>query len=234
MIEIGSTEFLLKVPSLPEKDFELYSTRLFDQWAASLEKSLSLTDYSIALEIEEGSISGKAKIAAAAGAIYVGIANYGGFISGLQTIRSQISYVNNLLVENAQQPFDCGKTSVTIRNRGGALSRLQSLFHRVQKGTLTADEAIRHAMEVFGEEADDIPGLVEDLKKDFENAPKYPEQLSLIESENDECGATAIDIPTKNPSRKRAPQPIPASQQFRIEIRKDSKKGKKRVKVTKK
>lgn len=233
MIEIGSTDFLLKVPSLPEKEFELYSSKLFDRWAENLEKSLSLTDYSIVLEIEEGSISGRAKIAAVAGAIYIGVANYGGFISGLQTIRSQISYVNNLLVENAQQPFDCSKKNVTIRNRGGALSRLQFLFHKVQKGTLTADEAMHHAMEIFGEEADDIPGLVEQLKKEFEGAPKYPEQLSLIESEYDEC-ETNIELSTKKPSKKRVPQPVPASQQFRIEIWRESKNGKKRVKVTKK
>lgn len=233
MIEIGSTDFLLNVPTLPEKDFELYSSKLFDQWAENLENALSLTDYSIALEIEEGSISGRAKIAAAAGAIYIGVANYGGFISGLQTIRSQISYVNNLLVENAQKPFDCSKKNVTIRNRGGALSRLQSLFRKVQKGTLTADEAMHHAMEIFGEEADDIPGLVDQLKNEFENAPKYPEQLSLIDSDNDECG-TDIEPPTKKPSKKRVPQPTPASQQFRIEIWRESKKGKKRVKVSKK
>lgn len=233
MIEIGSTDFFLKVPSLPEKKFELYSSKLFDQWSRNLEESLSLTDYSIALEIEEGSISGKAKIAAAVGAIYMGVANYGGFIAGLQTIRSQISYVNNLLVENAQQPFDCGRKNVTIRQRGGALSQLHSLFQKVQKGTLTTDEAMHRAIEILGKEADDIPGLVKELKSEFESVPKYPEQLSLIENENDECDAD-IESPKKSPSKKRAPIPVPVRQQFRIEIWRESKKGKKRVKVIKK
>lgn len=233
MIEIGSTDFLIKVPSLPEKDFEQYSSKLFDQWEESLEKSLSLTDYSISLEIEEGSISGKAKIAAAAGAIYMGIANYGGFISGLQTIRSQISYVNSVLVENAKQPFDCAKKDVTIRNRGGALARLQSLFHKVQSGTLTADEAVLYAIEIFGEEAENIPGLVEQLRKELENTPKYPEQLSFIEDESVECVDESETSP-KAPQTKRTPQPVPVSQQFRIEIWRESKKGKKRVKLTKK
>lgn len=231
MIEIGSTDFLLKVSSLPEKEFELYSSSLFDKWAESLEKSLSLADYSIALEIEEGSISGKAKIMATVGAIYMGVANYGGFISGLQTIRGQISYVNSLLVENAQQPFDCSKKNVTIKNRGGALSRLQSLFHKVQKGTLTADQAMHQAMGILGKEADDIPGLVQELKNEFDNAPKYPEQLSLIETDTDGCEVDA-GAPIEKPSKKRAPQPVPALQQFRIEIWRDSKKGRKRVKVT--
>lgn len=233
MIEIGSTDFLLKVPSLSEREFELYSSRLFDQWEANLEKSLLLTDYSISLEIEEGSISGKAKIAALAGAIYMGVANYGGFVSGLQIIRSQISYVNNALVESAKQPFECSKKNVTVRNRGGAISRLQSLFHKVQKGTLTADEAMQQAIEIFGNETNNIPGFLEDLKREFENAPKYPEQLSLIDGENDEF---EVDVKSsaKVPPQKRAPQPVPVSQQFKIEIWRESKKGKKRVKVTKK
>ncbi|NRQ41654.1 hypothetical protein HRH59_03600 [Rheinheimera sp. YQF-2] len=233
MIEIGSTDFLLKVPSLPEDEFELYSSKLFDQWEASLEKYLSLTDYAISLEIEEGSISGRAKIAAVAGAIYMGVANYGGFISGLQIIRSQISYVNNILVETAKQPFNCSRKNVTLRNRGGALSRLQSLFHKVQNGTLTAAEATQLAMEIFGEKAGNIPGLVEDLRREFEKAPKHPEQLSLIEGDNDGCEAD-IEPSTEKLPRKRDPQPVPVSQQFRIEIWRESKQGIKRVKVTKK
>lgn len=233
MIEIGSTDFLIKVPSLPEKDFELYSSRLFDQWEESLKQSLSLADYSISLEIEEGSISGKAKIAAFAGAIYVGVANYGGFISGLQTIRSQISYVNNLLVESAKQPFSCKKKEISVRNSGGALSRLQLLFHKVQKGALTADEAMLHAMDILGEEAQDIPELIEQLRQELENAPKYPEQLSLIEGGNGECDED-IQPPPKKPSPNRAPKPVPVSQQYRIEIWRESKKGEKRVKFTKK
>lgn len=233
MIEIGSTDFLIKVPSLSERDFELYSSRLFDKWESSVESSLLLPDYSISLEVEEGSISGKAKIAAAVGAIYMGIANYGGFISGLQTIQSQISYVNNLLVESAKQPFACSKKDLTVRNRGGALTKLKFLFHKVQKGELTADKATLYALELFGEEAENIPGFIAQLKNDFERAPKYPEQLSLIDSENEEC-ENLIKNPPKKPSKVRNPNPIPASQQFRIEIWRESKNSKKHVKLTKK
>lgn len=233
MIDIGSTDFLIKVPSLPEKDFELYSSRLFDQWEISVQKTLSLPDYSISLAIEEGSISGKAKIAAAVGAIYMGIANYGGFISGLQTIRSQILYVNGLLLENAKHPFNCSKANITVRNSGGALSRLNFLLNKVQKGALTADEAMLRAMEIFGEEGKDIPGFIDQLKKELENAPRHPEQLSLIETEDFEC-EELIEDPKERLSRKRTPKPIPGSQQYKIEIWRDSKKDKKHVKLTKK
>lgn len=53
MIDLGSTEFLIRVKSLPEKDFELYSSRLFDEWEASVERALSIPDYYISLVIEE-------------------------------------------------------------------------------------------------------------------------------------------------------------------------------------
>lgn len=233
MIEIGSIGFLIKVPSLPEKDFELYSSKLFDQWESNVENSLILPDYSISLEVEEGSISGKAKIAAAVGAIYMGVANYGGFISGLQTIRSQISYVNNLLVDSAKQPFTCSKKDLTVRNRGGALTKLQFLFHKVQKGELTADEATLYAIELFGAEAENVPGFIAQLKNEFESARKHPEQLNLIDYENEEC-ESLLKNPPKKPSKIRSPKPAPASQQFRIEIWRESKKAKKHMKLTKK
>jgi len=233
MIDIGSSNFLIKVSSLPEKEFESYSSNLFDQWERAVEQTLLLPDYSISLEIEEGSISGRAKIAATAGAIYIGIANYGGFISGVQTIRSQVSYVNSALFENAKNQFDCNNNNTTVRNNGGSLSKLQSLFQKVQKGTLTSDEAMLEARALFGDEAEKIPGFIDQLKKDLENCPKYPEQLSLIEEEQDEFSGT-IETPTRAPSKKRTPKPIPASQQYRIEIWRESKKDKKHVKFTKK
>lgn len=233
MIEIGSSDFFIKVPSLPEKEFELYSSKLFDQWESSVESSLLLPDYSISLEVEEGSISGKAKIAAAAGAIYMGIANYGGFISGLQIIQGQISYVNSILVESAKQPFACSKKDIIVRNRGGALSKLQLLFHKVRKGELTADEATSYAVEIFGEEVKNVPDFIMQLKNELENISKYPEQLSLIGGEIEGCDSL-IENPTKNPSKKRGSKPVPVSQQFRIEIWRESKKDKKHVKFTKK
>lgn len=52
MIEIGSTNFLINVPSLPRDEFEQYSTSLFDEWDKVVEENLVFPDYSISLEIE--------------------------------------------------------------------------------------------------------------------------------------------------------------------------------------
>ena len=76
MIYLGGTDFYIDVPSLPRHEFEQYSTKLFDEWEAYVENALKIPDYSLALEVEEGSIKGSAKIAAALGAIYIGIGQY--------------------------------------------------------------------------------------------------------------------------------------------------------------
>ncbi|MDA1343325.1 MAG: hypothetical protein O2966_05565 [Proteobacteria bacterium] len=139
MIGIGSANFLIKVPSLPEDEFERYSTKLFDEWDRVVEQTLDLPDYSLSLEIEEGSIKGRGKIAVALGALgalgvlYAGIGNYGDFISGLEAIRRQASYANDALFESAKYSINCSNLSGTMKKNGCALSRLHRLFDNVQK-----------------------------------------------------------------------------------------------------
>lgn len=47
MIDIGATDFLINVPSLPRDEFKRYSTNLFDAWDSRVEQTLILPDYSI-------------------------------------------------------------------------------------------------------------------------------------------------------------------------------------------
>lgn len=233
MIDIGSTNFLINVPSLPEEEFEQYSTKLFDEWDKSIEETLILPDYSISLEIEEGSIKGGGKIAITLGALYMGIGNYGDFISGLETISGQVSHVGSVLFERAKAPFGCSSVNARVRKSGGSLSSLHRLFERVQRGTLTADEAMLQVKTMLGEEGESVPEFSRELQHQFETLPRYPKQLSLIDDELVECA----DIPSeqkKEPKpRKPRPEPIPIPQHYRVEIWRASKKEKKRVKVTK-
>ena len=83
MIDIGTTHFRIAVPSVARPDFKRYSTELFDKWERHVSEILSLPDYSIELDVEEGSVKGRGAIAVMLGALYVGIGNYGDFISGL-------------------------------------------------------------------------------------------------------------------------------------------------------
>lgn len=86
MLNIGQTSFYIRVPSLPREQFESYSTNLFDVWESEVASAIPFDDYALSLEVEEGSITGRGKIAVAAGVLYFGIGNYGDFIGGLETI----------------------------------------------------------------------------------------------------------------------------------------------------
>ena len=115
MIDLGSTNFHIGVPSMPRQELRRYSTRLFDEWDEYVENTLKLPDYSLALEVEEGSVKGGGKIAVVLGALYLGIGNYGSFISGLQTIREQISSAGDFLAERAVQPFELSGVLPKVR-----------------------------------------------------------------------------------------------------------------------
>jgi len=232
MIAIGNTDFLIAVPSLAGDDFEIYSSNLFDTWDEYVEKFLKLPDYSISLEVEEGSINGKGKIAVALGALYLGIGNYGDFISGLQTIRGQVSYLGNKLVESAALPFGGDNVQTTSRNSGGSLSHLHRLFHKVQRGELTADQAMIEAERIIGDEASSSPQFMEKLHKELNSAPRYPRQDLLFE-ESDETGSASNASNKKKPSRTPTPKPDIPINQYRVEIWRKSKRDKKSVKVTK-
>jgi hypothetical protein len=231
MIDIGITDFLINVPSLPREEFEDYSTKLFDEWEKCVEQTLILPDYSISLEVEEGSTKGAGKIAVAAGALYFGIGNYGDFISGLQTIGSQVSYVSNALFVSARSPFGCSNVNAKVRKRGGALSHLHKLFDEVQGGKITSDQAMIEVERLFGED-ESSNELISELRSQFGIVPLHPEQLSLHDGTWEECN------PISTGSKKGAPRssrrkPDPLSQHYRIEIWRESKKDKKSVRVTK-
>lgn len=231
MIDIGSTSFTINVPGLPRDEFEQYSTSLFDTWAADVESTLSISDFAISLEIEEGSIKGRGKIAVAVAALYLGIGQYGDFISGIHTIRGQVSTVSSGLFERARSPFGVSNVNAKVRRSGGALSRLETLFSKVQLRELTIDEAMSQAIALLGEEATSNPEFIAELKNQFENAPRYLEQIDLL----GEFPEKAVDIQLeqkKPPKNRKPPNEIAIPQKFRIEIWRESKKEKRHVKVT--
>ena len=58
MIDLGSVSFHIGVPSLSKDELEAYSSDLFDKWEKHLAEELNLKDFSISLEVEDGSIFG--------------------------------------------------------------------------------------------------------------------------------------------------------------------------------
>ena len=142
MLDVVTTSFYIKAPAFKRDDFAHYSTQLFDEWDAYVEGHLDLPDYAVTLIVEEGSIKGLGRIAATAGALYIAIGNYGGFISGVQTIREQASSVTNALFDQAKSHFGCGSTRGNSKQSGGEIYYLRNLFDRVQRGQVTPDQAV--------------------------------------------------------------------------------------------
>jgi hypothetical protein len=232
MIDIVSTSFYIKAPDFGKEDFEQYSSQLFDEWDRYVEDNLNLTDYSLTLVVEEGSIKGKGKIAASLAVLYFGIGNYGDFISGLKTIQDQTTYVTTALYNQAKTTFGCTSASGHFKKGGGAVSYLRSLFYQVQRGALTPEEAIERVKVRFGDEAVSLPEFLNDLQSSLAQAPKAPEQLTLIDDSWLECPETPISE-RERPTRLPSPLPMPISHHYRIEISRESKTDRKKVKITK-
>lgn len=231
MIDLGATDFYIDVPSLPRHEFEKYSTKLFDQWEAYVEQALKIPDYSLALEVEEGSIKGGAKIAATLYAIYLGIGQYGSFISGLQTIQSQVSSAGDFVAANSTSPFSSNNVKPKIKKHSGSLGELQRLFFKVQQGKITAEQAMLKAEILFGNEAKSEPDFMSELKSSLENTPLLAKQLKLPLDTFEQDALLQISNKKRQPSLPRPRPEPPIGQQFRVVVWRDSKKEKRNVRV---
>ncbi len=92
--------------------------------------------------------------------------------------------------------------------------------------------AMQEVESIFGIELEEAPEFVNYLRDSLEQTPVVPEQmeLRLIDYNGDD-----LTIPDQRPQTPRAPQPKrspPAVDQFRVEVWRETKNGKRNVKVT--
>jgi len=233
MLDLGSTEFHLAIPSYSETELRQLSTRLFDSWEAFAGDALSIPDYSLFLQVEEGSVRGVATVGAVLTAVYFGIGNYGDFVSGLRTINEQLSATSSYLKENAPIAFSCPESKATSSRQAGTLAALQRLFVRVQAGTLTPDEAMQRAKLLLGKETDSIPGFLEELAHAFRDCPRFHEQQTLQFPEQDEDGLLVTPARPKAPKSPIARPDLAPPLQLRVEVWRESKRKRKQTRVVK-
>lgn len=233
MLDLGTTEFDLSVPSLPATELEALSDKLFDDWEQFLDGTLSLSDFSLSLQVEDGSIKGRAAIGAVLGVLYIGIGNYGDFVSGLNTIGGQLAGARNWFVDQAKTVFSCPNELAKQRKSGGSLGAIQKLFVRVQKGEITPEQATAQARSILGDEVIVESGFLEDLKQALHGCPAFPTQMAMVFDDNHD---SEQHLPgSKDPApRKRQPKfpGIPPGPQYRVEVWRESKKSKKKIRVT--
>jgi hypothetical protein len=234
MIDVGSTEFVLAVPGVPEQDLRRLSSSLFDSWEAFVDSSVSIPDYSLFLQVEEGSIKGAAKIGALLGAVYIGIGNYGSFVSGLETINKQVSASSDYLTDAAGRVFSCPPSRASSKKRGGSLAALQRLFVRVQRGELTPDQAMARAETLLGEEANTEPGFMHKLADALQNCPRYHQQHPFPFLEHAEELDALLEPVPQAPRPSRSPPPVLGPPlQIRVEVWRESKNKRKHTRIIK-
>lgn len=225
MIDIGTTDFYFAIPSFSKRKLEIYSLELFDRWEIGVENNLHIPDYSLLLEVEEGSLKGRGKIFVALGALYLGIGNYGSFISGIQTIRDQVVSVSQFLAEKAEQQLGGKVASANIRKRSGTLGSLQRLFVKVQRGEISPEQATQEAEKLIGEDAKDSPEFMIDLAQSFVQAPRFHTQIPLPLEGTEEVPP---NIPRDKERCHRPRPPLwPIPTHLRVEVWRESKKKKK-------
>jgi hypothetical protein len=234
MVDLGSTEFVLGIPSFPEQELRRLSSSLFDSWEIYVDSSVSVPDYSLFLQVEEGSVKGRASIGAVLAAVYFGIGTYGDFISRLKTIGEQVSATGDYLSQQAARVFSCPPARATSKKRGGSLAALQRLFVRVQKGELTAEEAMLRAESLLGEEAAAEPGFMHDLADALLKCPRYHQQQPLPYLDQAEELDAPLDAVPKSPRLPKAPPPVLGPPlQLRVEVWRESKNKRKQTRITK-
>jgi hypothetical protein len=234
MVDLGSTEFVLAVPSVPEQELTRLSTSLFDSWESFVANSVSIPDYSLFLQVEEGSVQGVAKIGALLGAVYLGIGNYGDFVSGVKTINEQVSATGDFVTEQASRVFSCPQSRASSTKRGGSLVALQRLFVRVQSGELTPDEAIVRAEKLLGDESRTEPGFMRKLADAFHNCPRFHQQQPFpFLEQTEELDTLQNQLPqTPRPSSPPPPDLGPPLQ-LRVEVWRESRKKRKHTRIIK-
>jgi hypothetical protein len=211
MLDLSSTDFNFAITSVDSATLETLSNSLFDEWEIYVEQALTLPDYSLFLQVEEGSIIGRGKIMTGAKALIIGV---------------------SFLGEQAQSVFGCPKSDANVIKRGGVPAALNRLFARVEKGELTPDEATILARSVLGGEEEELPGFFDALAKAFHDCPSRPEQEKLPFSDLDEELEVLKPEERKGPSKPRRQPPEVPSLHYRVEIWRESKNNKKQSKVT--
>lgn len=231
MIGIGSTNIYIDTPRLSREELEEYSKSLFEEWEAYVQAHLQLSDYSLALSVEDGSVKTLGKIGVGLYALYIGIGQYGSFISGVQILKQQVSDASEYLGRLSVEPFSNEIITPKIQKRGEALTRLEGIFKKVERGEITTMEAMDESKLIFGG-FEDVPAFFEGLEDALNDVPIHPheDQLQLIFP--DEEPIPIEKMPTSK--RQRSPeQPMPPVDHYRVEVWRDSRKDQLNVRVSK-
>lgn len=231
MIGIGSADIYIDTPSLSRDELEEYSRTLFDQWESYVDGTLELSDYSLSLSVEDGSVKALGKIGVGLYALYIGIGQYGSFMSGIQTIKGQVSDVSEYLGQQAVEPFAGGQIKPKIHKRGEVLSRLEGIFRKVESGKISADEAIEESKAILGDDGS-VPEFFDGLKESLIEIPDHPSENQLeLDIHTEQLIPAEEKTKPKTPKTPRPKQP--PVDHYRVVVWRESREERVNVTVSK-
>jgi hypothetical protein len=233
MIELADAGFSIDVPPLGRELLAHRATDIFDAWEAGIAEALPLRDYALRFELVEGSLKGRGTVLVALGAIYMGIANFGSFVSGVESMIRYGYKADTLLLDAVERRLnENGAARMRPRRNAGRLGRLHRLFEQVQRGSLSVDEATAEANRLFDDQ-DDVPLQFRgEIERALRALPRHPQQLDLpLKFESVSLSAPEGDDGRgKRPLRQHAPEtPLPS--RYRVEIWKESRTDPRRVTI---
>lgn len=233
MIKLGTAAFNLQVASLSTEGLEEYSGKLFDIWEAQVKSELAiLSDYSIRLEVEEGSLKGRGRIFAGVTLVYAGICGYGSFAQGLQTLNSHVRSAVSCLNEKSIESFSADVPKHTFKTGTGRLGKLEGLFEKVREGEITPEIAAARAERMFRDEAEECPEFIASFLNALHNQQEVPQQLDLLSDFPQDEPAIIAREPRASISFSKTPTPTgPPPEKYKVEVWRESKRKRRFLKI---
>jgi hypothetical protein len=233
VIELLNAEFVLSTPAPGKEGLESFATALFLRLDEYATRQLPFNDYAFHLEVEDGSIKGRANFLAKATVFYFAIGQFGSFVEGVERIADLTGRLSHFVIEEAPRVLGLEPKIVLKARRGsGVPGKLRRLFVDVKRGTLTADEATSKAIALLASEDVVPPGLQMELQAELNLLPKNSKQLLLPFDQDDLFN---YRLPPTAPPHK-APRSLvdrmaPPADKWRVEVWREDGEGKHRVRV---
>jgi hypothetical protein len=228
LIGIGSADIYIDIPSLSRNELEEYSKTLFEQWESYVGGNLDLSDYSLTLSVEDGSVKALGRIGVGLYALYIGIGQYGSFMSGVQTIKSQINDVSEYLGQQAVEPFSENQIKPKVRKRGEVLTKLEGVFKKVEAGKISTEEAVEESKAILGND-ESVPEFFDELKDALIDIPSHPSENQLeLDVHSEQLVPIEDKTRPKSPKTPRPKQPL--IDHYRVVVSRESRED--RVSVT--
>jgi hypothetical protein len=233
MIKLGTAAFNLQVAGLSTEELKEYSSKLFDLWEAQVEIELSiLSDYSLRLEVEEGSLKGRGKIFAGVVLVYGAICGYGSFVQGLQMLNGHVRSAVSCLNDKSISSFSADVPKHIFKTGTGRLGKLEGLFAKARKGEITPELAAARAERMFRDEANECPEFIASFLSALHDQKEVPQQIDLL-SDLPEFPAAVVERDLRPGISSGKTPSAPPQDKYKVEVWRDSKRKKRYLEIIK-